>query len=80
MKKAEEYRQNAAECRLLASRLRSPEERAMLNAMADTWESLAVDRAAHVARQERLVALEAAAKKTAEVSIPIDKLNASNDD
>jgi hypothetical protein len=79
MKKAEEYRQNAAECRLLASRLRSPEDRAMLNAMAETWESLAVDRAAHVARQERLAALDVAGNP-GEASIPVDKLNAANND
>ena len=58
MKKAEEYQLHASECRLLAARSRSPEEREMLLHMAATWESLAVDREAQVERQKRLDALE----------------------
>jgi hypothetical protein len=73
MKKVEDYRQHAQECRLLGSRARSPDESAMLMDMADTWESLAADRAAQIARQQRLA-------EPARGSIPIDKLNASNDD
>lgn len=58
MKKAEEYHQHAIECRALATRSRSPEERQMLLNMAATWESLAADREAQIARQKRLDALE----------------------
>jgi hypothetical protein len=71
MKKIADYRQHAKECRLLADRSRSLDERPMLMNMADTSESLAVNRAAHIARQGRLAALEAPG------AIPIDKLNAS---
>jgi hypothetical protein len=73
MKKVEDYRQHAQECRLLGRRARSPDERAMLMNMADTWESLAADRVAQIARQQRLA-------EPARGSIPADKLNASNDD
>jgi hypothetical protein len=58
MKKVEEYHQHASECRELAKRSRSPEERQMLLRMAATWESLAADRDAQIARQKRLDALE----------------------
>ena len=41
MKTAEDYRQHAEECRQLASRARTPEERDMILSMAATWEELA---------------------------------------
>jgi hypothetical protein len=67
MEKLEDYRQHAQDCRLMANRSRSPEERAMLTNMAQTWDSLAVNREEHP--QQRRAG-----------SIPIDELNASNDD
>jgi hypothetical protein len=71
MKKVEDYRQHATECRMMASRSRSPEEKTMLMNMAATWESLAADREAKIERQER---------DPVAASIPIDRLNASNDE
>ena len=76
MKKVEDYRAHAAECRSMADRARSPEDRAMLMNMAATWESLAFDRQAHIERQARMDKLESATA----ASIPIDRLNASNDE
>jgi hypothetical protein len=76
MRKIEDYRAHAAECRLMANRARSPEDKAMLMNMAATWESLTVDRHRNIARQARIDELE----KRAAASIPIDQLNASNDD
>jgi hypothetical protein len=81
MKKVEGYRQHANECRSMANRSRPPEERAMLLNMATTWDSLAVDREAHIERQRRLAALESGADgQQSAPSIPVDRLNASNDD
>ena len=73
MKKVEDYRAHAVECRLMANRARSPEDKAMLMNMAATWESLAVDREA---RQKRTAELGSGAA----ASIPIERLNASNDE
>jgi hypothetical protein len=75
MKKVEDYRQHAEECRSLAKRARSPEEREMLLKMAGTWDSLAADRLEHLARQKRIAAFDNGGQ-----SIPIDHLNASNDE
>jgi hypothetical protein len=58
MKKAEEYRAHAEDCRQLAAR-GDARARAQLLKMAETWESLAMDREANIARQERIKALEA---------------------
>ena len=77
MKKVEDYRQYADECRTMANRSRSPVEREMLLNMARTWGSLAADREAHIARQKRLTALDGG---PAPASIPIDTLNAANDE
>jgi hypothetical protein len=57
----------------------------MLLNMAETWKSLAADREAHIARLERMKAIEGGPGgllQAAEppVAIPTDKLNASNDD
>jgi hypothetical protein len=49
MKKVEDYRAHADECRSMANRARMPDEKSMLMNMAATWESLAVDREAHIA-------------------------------
>ena len=57
MKKASEYLQHAAECRELAGRATTDEQRRMLLAMAKTWEGLARERAARVAQKQRLDAL-----------------------
>jgi hypothetical protein len=76
MKKIEDYHAHAAECRSMANRAGSPEDKAMLMNMAATWESLAIDRHRNIARQVRIDELE----KRAAASIPIDPLGAANDD
>ncbi len=58
MKKASEYHQHAAECQQLANLAKEPGQKAMLVKMATTWENLAQEREAHVARQRRLAILE----------------------
>jgi hypothetical protein len=58
MKKIEDYRGHAEECRLMANRARSPEDKAMLTNMAATWESLVDEREANIARQKRMAELE----------------------
>jgi hypothetical protein len=77
MKKVEDYRQHAGECRSMANRSRSPEEREMLLNMARTWDSLATERVTQLERKKRIASLEETAGRG---SIPIDRLNASNDD
>ena len=57
MKKVEDYRAHAEECRQLAIR-GDAGARQQLLAMAETWESLAIDREKQIARQERMKALE----------------------
>jgi hypothetical protein len=66
----------------MANRARSSGERDMLTNMARTWEALAADREAHIARQKRLAALERQTgdKEKSAGSIPIDQLNAANDE
>jgi hypothetical protein len=44
MKKVEDYRRHAKECRTLAKKARSDEERKQLLVMGDTWERLAIER------------------------------------
>jgi hypothetical protein len=58
MRKVEEYRRNAEECRQLATRSSNEETRTQLLQMAETWEGLARDREEQIARQERMSALE----------------------
>ncbi len=58
MKKAEDYRAHAVECRRLAAAAQDHKTREQLVKMADTWESLAKDREIELARQERIRALE----------------------
>jgi hypothetical protein len=58
MKKIEDYRAHAEECRLMADRARSPEGKAMRMNMAATWESFVVEREANVARQKRVAEFE----------------------
>jgi hypothetical protein len=76
MKEIEDYRAHSDECRSMANRARSPEDNAMLMNMAATWDSLAVNRQAHIERQARMAELET---RTA-ASVPIDRLTASNDE
>jgi hypothetical protein len=45
MKKASEYRQHALECRELAAKMDSGDQREQLMAMARHWDQLAADRA-----------------------------------
>jgi hypothetical protein len=77
MNKVEDFRRHAAECRLMANRARSLAQKNMLENMAQTWDSLAIDREVHIARQDRLAVLETG---NLNGSIPIDQLNASNDE
>ena len=44
MNTVEDYRAHAKECRLLATRARTPEERDMILKMAATWDELADSR------------------------------------
>ena len=44
MKKAEEYRHHAAECRVLARAAKNEEHRNQLLIIAETWEGLASER------------------------------------
>jgi hypothetical protein len=57
MKKVEEYRERAAECRELARRARTPGDREMLLNMASTWDSLAEGRAKTISTNGRLAEL-----------------------
>jgi hypothetical protein len=58
MRKIDDYRQHAEQCREMARRARGPEERDMLLNMAETWESLARDREQQLQRKERLKKLD----------------------
>jgi hypothetical protein len=58
MKKASEYLRNAQECRRLIATVSDPQQQAMLQNMADTWESLASDRERRAAQKQRIAALE----------------------
>lgn len=67
MRKASEYRQHADECRLLAKRMDSGEQRDQLLTMAATWEQLAQERSDLVRRHPEL-ALEGERGEEAERS------------
>jgi hypothetical protein len=58
MKKIEEYREHAEQCRHMASRARDEQSKQQLLQMAETWASLAVSREQDKVRAERLKALE----------------------
>ena len=58
MRKASEYSKHAEECRQLAKTAITPEHAAMLENMAQTWESLAQEREQRLARMDRIAALE----------------------
>ena len=55
MKKVSEYRAHAEECRMLARRTKSAEDRAMLLNMAATWDSLAEAREKKMAKENLAV-------------------------
>lgn len=65
MKKASEYRQHAEECRQLANRMQSGEQRDQLLTMAATWDQLATERSDLVRRHPEL-ALEGEGGEEAE--------------
>ena len=44
MKKVQDYRQHADECRILARKARTDEERLQLMTIATTWDTLAEER------------------------------------
>ena len=50
MKTVSEYREHAEECRRLAQSIANAEHKAALESMAETWESLAREREARLAR------------------------------
>jgi hypothetical protein len=79
MQRVEDYRNHAEECRTMARRARSPHERDMLLNMARTWDDLATHRVEQIARKKRIAALPGGDDQAAPASIPIDRLNASND-
>jgi hypothetical protein len=53
MQRVEDFRNHAKECRAMAKRARSPEDRGMLLNMAQTWDELAAARVAQIARRDR---------------------------
>jgi hypothetical protein len=60
MRKVEDYKRHAEECRAMARSTTNDDQRQGLLRMAETWESLAADRVGHMARQRRIGALDQA--------------------
>jgi hypothetical protein len=58
LKKASEYREHANECRQLARTAVGSEHKAMLEKMAQTWESLARDRVQRIEWMRRITGLD----------------------
>jgi len=58
MKKVEDYKRQAAECRAMARVAANEEQRQGLLAMAETWDGLAANRVTQVERQKRIDALD----------------------
>ena len=58
MKKASEYQQNAQACRKLLASVTDPQQRAMLQRMAETWDDLAADRGRRAAQKQRISDLD----------------------
>ena len=58
MRKVDEYRRHAAECRQLAAATSNADSRRQLLDMAETWDGLARDREEQLAREARLSVLE----------------------
>jgi hypothetical protein len=44
LKKADEYRRHAEECRVLARHIKNAQYRSQLLVMVETWEALAIER------------------------------------
>jgi hypothetical protein len=80
MKKVEDYRNHAEECRIMARRSRLPGEREMLLNMALTWDTLATNRAEQIARKKRIAELLGGDDPETFPFIPIDRVNSSNDE
>jgi hypothetical protein len=59
MRKIEDYRRHAAECRDMAQRANGQEQREMLLSMAATWDSLAAGREESLKRLQRIEKLDA---------------------
>jgi hypothetical protein len=60
VKKIDEFRRSAAQCRELASQSKDSSARTILIEMAKQWDELAADRETDVARQERIRGLKTA--------------------
>jgi len=58
VQKASEYHLRAEECRAHAARLTDAEHKELLLRMAETWETLAMQREELVARRERIAAIK----------------------
>lgn len=58
MKKIDDFRKAAQECRELARATKDPISKNALADMATRWETLAVERETDVARQERIRAIK----------------------
>jgi hypothetical protein len=58
VKKASEYRKHAAECRQMMATAASDDQKAMLENMAQTWDSLAADRERRASQKKRIADLE----------------------
>jgi hypothetical protein len=54
MRKVEDYKKHAEECRTMARNTVNEEQRQGLLQMAETWDGLAEDRIAQLARQRRI--------------------------
>jgi hypothetical protein len=64
MKKASEYRKHADECRRMLASFATEEQKAMLENMANTWDTLADDRERQVVQRGRLTRFESRAEET----------------
>ena len=58
MRKVEDYKRHADECRAMARGTTNENQRQGLLRMAETWESLAKDRLAQIERQKRIGELD----------------------
>jgi hypothetical protein len=58
MKKVEDYKRHAEECRAMARVMANEEQRQGLLTMAETWDGLAANRATQIERQKRIDALD----------------------
>jgi hypothetical protein len=58
LRKVSEYLQHAEECRKMMATAATHEQRNMLEAMAQTWDSLAAERVRWAAQKQRISELE----------------------